>query len=77
MIENCRLSSPNLNEALRFKTNAMRGGVIENVYFRNITIGEVSDAILQVDFYYQEGAKGPEHPVVRITPERVHVWRAS
>ena len=20
---------------------------------------------------------GPEHPVVRITPERVHVWRAS
>jgi hypothetical protein len=25
----------------------------------------VSDAILQVDFYYQEGLKGPEHPVVR------------
>jgi hypothetical protein len=43
----------------------MRGGTIENVYFRNITIGEVSDAILQVDFYYQEGAKGPEHPIVR------------
>jgi polygalacturonase len=64
-VENCRLSSPNLNEAFRFKTNAMRGGTIENVYFRNITIGEVSDAILQVDFYYQEGAKGPEHPVVR------------
>ena len=64
-VENCRLNSPNLNEALRFKTNAMRGGIIENVYFRNIAIGEVSDAILQVDFYYQEGAKGPEHPVVR------------
>lgn len=64
-VENCRLNSPNLNEAFRFKTNAMRGGIIENVYFRNITIGEVSDAILQVDFYYQEGAKGPEHPVVR------------
>jgi polygalacturonase len=64
-VENCRLNSPNLNEAFRFKTNAMRGGVIENVYFRNITIGEVSDAILQVDFYYQEGTKGPEHPVVR------------
>ena len=63
--ENCRLNSPNLNEAFRFKTNAMRGGTIENVYFRNIAIGEVSDAILQVDFYYQEGTKGPEHPVVR------------
>ena len=64
-VENCKLNSPNLNEAMRFKTNAMRGGVIENIYFRNITIGEVSDAILQVDFYYQEGTKGPEHPVVR------------
>lgn len=64
-VENCRLSSPNLNEAFRFKTNAMRGGIIENAYFRNITIGEVSDAILQVDFYYQEGTKGPEHPIVR------------
>jgi len=64
-VENCRLNSPNLNEAFRFKTNAMRGGVIENIYFRDITIGEVSDAILQVDFYYQEGTKGPEHPVVR------------
>ena len=64
-VENCRLNSPHLNEAFRFKTNAMRGGVIENVYFRNITIGQVSDAIVQVDFNYQEGAKGPEHPVVR------------
>jgi polygalacturonase len=64
-VENCQLNSPNLNEAFRFKTNAMRGGVIENVWFRDIAIGEVSDAILQVDFYYQEGAKGPEHPVVR------------
>lgn len=33
-IENCRLSSPSLNQALRFKTNAMRGGVIERVFFR-------------------------------------------
>jgi len=64
-VENCRLNSPNLNEAFRFKTNAMRGGIIENVWFRNIMIGEVSDAILQVDFYYQEGPKGPQHPVVR------------
>jgi polygalacturonase len=64
-IENCRLSSPNLNEALRFKTNAMRGGTIEQIYIRNIAIGEVSDAVLQVDFTYEEGEKGPERPVVR------------
>jgi polygalacturonase len=64
-VENCKLSSPDLNEALRFKTNAMRGGTIENVFFRNIEIGEVSDAILQVDFYYEEGPNGPEKPIVR------------
>ena len=64
-VENCRLSSPNLNQALRFKTNAMRGGTIEQIYFRNITIGEVSDAVLQIDFTYEEGEKGPERPIVR------------
>jgi polygalacturonase len=64
-VENCRLDSPNLNEALRFKTNAMRGGTIEHIYFRNIAIGQVSDAVLQIDFQYEEGEKGPERPLVR------------
>lgn len=63
--EKCRLNSPNLNEALRFKTNAMRGGIIEHVFFRNIAIGQVSDAVLQIDFLYEEGEKGPERPLVR------------
>ena len=63
--EDCHLDSPNLDEALRFKTNAMRGGTIENVYFRNIRIGEIAHAVLQIDFNYEEGPKGPERPVVR------------
>lgn len=63
--ENCRMSSPHLNQALRFKTNAMRGGTIENIHFRHIEVGEVADAVLQVDFYYEAGDKGPERPVVR------------
>jgi polygalacturonase len=63
--ENCKLNSQNLNEAFRFKTNAMRGGTIENVYIRNMEIGQVADAVLQIDFNYEEGAKGPERPVVR------------
>ena len=64
-VENCQLDSPNLNQALRFKTNAMRGGTIENIYFRNLEIGQIADSILQVDFNYEEGPKGPERPVVR------------
>jgi polygalacturonase len=63
--ENCKLNSPNLNQALRFKSNAMRGGTIENVFFRNIEIGQIADAILQVDLNYEEGPNGPEHPIVR------------
>jgi polygalacturonase len=63
--ENCQLDSPNLDQALRFKTNAMRGGTIENVYFRKIRIGQIAHAVLQIDFNYEEGRKGPEHPVVR------------
>ena len=43
----------------------MRGGTIENVYFRNMEIGEISDAVLQIDFNYEEGPNGPERPVVR------------
>ena len=64
-VENCRLSSPNLNQALRFKTNAMRGGTIENIYCRHIEVGEVADAVVQVDFYYEVGEQGPERPMVR------------
>jgi polygalacturonase len=63
--EKCRLNSPELNQALRFKTNAMRGGTIEHIYFRDIEIGEVSDAVLQIDFTYEEGPNGPEKPLVR------------
>jgi polygalacturonase len=64
-VENCQLDSPNLDQALRFKTNAMRGGTIEHIFFRNINVGEVNNAVVQVDCLYEEGEKGPEKPVVR------------
>ncbi len=63
--ENCRMDSPNLDRALRLKTNAVRGGVIENVHMRKVTIGQVADAVLHVDFLYEEGAKGDFLPTVR------------
>ena len=64
-VENCRMDSPNLDRALRFKNNAMRGGVLENVYMRNVTVGQVKDAVVSVDLYYEEGQQGPFVPVVR------------
>ncbi len=63
--ENCRMDSPNLDRALRFKTNSVRGGVIERIYMRNVTVGQVADAVLHVDLFYEEGDKGRYPPVVR------------
>jgi len=63
--EDCEMDSPNLERVLRLKSNAVRGGVIENIFMRNITVGQVRDAVLQVDFVYEEGANGPHKPVAR------------
>jgi polygalacturonase len=64
-VENCKMDSPNLDRALRFKSNALRGGVIENIFMRNVEIGRVAEAILTIDFLYETGANGPHRPVVR------------
>lgn len=61
----CVMDSPNLDRALRFKNNAMRGGVLENIFMRDVQIGQVADSVLSIDFTYEEGAKGPFKPVVR------------
>jgi len=63
--ENCRMDSPHLNVALRIKTNAMRGGVVENIHARHIEVGQVSDAGLSINFYYEEGEAGKFIPEVR------------
>ncbi len=64
-VENCQMDSPNLDRALRIKTNSLRGGIIENVYMRNCNIGEVKQAILLVDFNYEQGDAGTHTPIVR------------
>ncbi|MFT3870215.1 MAG: glycoside hydrolase family 88 protein [Nibricoccus sp.] len=63
--ENCRMDSPQLDHALRLKTNAVRGAYIEDVYFRNVQVGRVAKSVVIVDFNYEEGAKGPWLPQVR------------
>src|SRR6187549_1097819 len=64
-VENCTMDSPDLDRALRFKNNAARGGILENVFMRNVKIGRVGEAVLTVDFLYAEGAKGSFQPIVR------------
>ncbi len=63
--EDCVMDSPNLERALRIKTNSLRGGIVENIFLRNITVGEVSDAVIRIYFHYGEGDVGQYTPIVR------------
>lgn len=63
--ENCIMDSPNLDRAIRIKTNAVRGGFVENVYVRNITVGQVKEAVLRINFFYEEGDSGDFTPTVK------------
>jgi polygalacturonase len=63
--EDCTMDSPNLDRALRIKTNSVRGGFVENVYMRNVEIGQVAEAVLKINFHYGEGDIGEFTPVVR------------
>ena len=63
--ENCTMDSPNLDRALRIKTNSVRGGTVENIYMRNVKIGQVAEAVLKINFNYGEGDTGKFTPTVR------------
>jgi unsaturated rhamnogalacturonyl hydrolase len=64
-VENCRMSSPHLDRAIRIKTNSVRGGIVENLFVRNVWIGEVAESILRVNFEYEEGDASDFTPIVR------------
>ena len=49
--EDCVMDSPNLDRAIRIKTNKVRGGTID-LYFRNIQVGEVKEAVVRVNMRY-------------------------
>lgn len=63
-VEECEMSSPRLERAIRLKSNSLRGGFLENLFVRNIRVGEVSDAVIHVDLRYF-GETGEYPPVVR------------
>jgi polygalacturonase len=64
-VSDCIMDSPKLDRAIRFKSNAVRGGVIEDIYVRGMKIGRVAKAVLSVEFDYEEGSNGPHQPVLR------------
>ena len=64
--ENCEFDSPNLDQAMRFKSNPARGGFIENIFIRNCHVKLARYGIFLTMRYASSGAKeGSAMPVVR------------
>ncbi|MEW4194428.1 glycoside hydrolase family 28 protein [Bacillus altitudinis] len=59
------MDSPNLDRALRIKTNSVRGGTIEHIYFKNNLVKSLKHEVVCIDMMYEEGDAGPHRPVVR------------
>ncbi len=75
---NCRMDSPNLGRILRLKTNVMRGGVIENVFMKDVQVGQIADAVVSIDCFYNEVPSGPIYlPIVRNIEVRSVTCRKS
>lgn len=51
-VEDCEMDSPNLDRAIRIKSNSRRGGVVDGVYVRNVNVGQVKEAVLKINMHY-------------------------
>lgn len=56
-VENCRMDSPELDRVIRIKTSTCRGGLIENVFVRNVTVGQCREAVLRINLQYENREK--------------------
>jgi polygalacturonase len=51
---NCVMDSPNLERILRIKTSSSRGGVIENVFMKDVKVGTYRDAAVTCNMFYEQ-----------------------
>ena len=72
-VERCVMDSPHLDLAFRIKANSTRGGVVEQIYLRDLEVREVRDAAVRIDLLYsQDEEQGNRLPRVReIVVERL------
>lgn len=65
--EDCDMDSPNLDRVIRIKTNTCRGGINENIYVRNIRVGQCREAVMRINLVYEpkEIAERGHIPTVR------------
>jgi unsaturated rhamnogalacturonyl hydrolase len=67
LVEDCTMDSPNLDRAFRFKSNAQRGGILENSFRRRVKIGRVAEADSDGRLRRRRGREGavPAHGAQR------------
>jgi len=51
---NCTMNSPNLDRILRLKTSSSRGGIIENIFMKDIKVGTYKSAAVSMDMFYEQ-----------------------
>ncbi len=59
----CEMDSPNLERILRIKTSSSRGGIIENIFMKDIKVGTYRDAAVTCNMFYEQ--PGSFMPVIR------------
>lgn len=60
---NCTLSSPDLMMVLRIKTSSSRGGIIENIFMKDIKVGTYKEAAVHCTMFYEN--PGAYVPTIR------------
>jgi polygalacturonase len=63
-VEDCEMDSPHLDRAIRMKSNSLRGGYLENLFVRNVRVGQVKESVVRINLLY-EGDQGSNYPKVR------------
>jgi polygalacturonase len=76
-VENCIMNSKNLERAIRIKSNSLRGGIVEDIFLRNIKVVQVSEATFKINLFYSKG-RGEFYPVIRnVYIEELHSYKSK
>jgi polygalacturonase len=63
-VEDCVMDSPNLERAIRLKSNSRRGGYLENLFVRRVRVGQVKEAVVRINLQYDKD-RGEHYPTAR------------
>ncbi len=73
---NCMMDSPDLERVLRLKTSSSRGGIIENIFMKDIKVGSYRDAAVTCNMFYEQ--PGNFMPTIRnVWVENVDVQKGG